>query len=281
MLRIARQGSAAWAIAACALLGSLAYPAAAQTMTPAPDSAARGALFTRTDAWIAGGTVLGAAALMTADRGITDEFRDPGPQHSGFLHGAATDFNWLGDPGTVVLSLGFYGAGRLGHRPHLAELGLRGAEAIVVSAAATGLVKGAVGRQRPSVNEGDPDDFSLGAGFGRAGHTSFPSGHATAAFALASVAATELSSWYPHSRRVLVPAVYGTAAMVALARVYSAKHWSSDVLAGAGIGTLSGLLVMRFHALHPHSGFDRVLLGARPMVTGARGIGMGWRIATH
>lgn len=275
-----RQGSAAWALTACALLGPLANAAAAQA-TPAPDSAAHGALFTRADAWIAGGTVLGATALMVADRGITEELRDSGPQRSGFLRGAASDFNWIGDPGTVVLSLGFYGAGRLGHHPHLAELGLRGAEAIVVSAAATALVKGVAGRQRPSLNEGDPDDFALGTGFGRAGHTSFPSGHATAAFALASVAATELASWSPHSRRVLVPAVYGTAAMVALARVYTAKHWSSDVLAGAGIGTLSGLVVMRFHALHPHTGFDRVLLGAHPMVTGDRGVGVGWRIVTH
>lgn len=269
---------AAWALALSALLAPLGAPAAAQSA--APDSVG-GKLFTTTDAWITGGTVLGTAALMAADRGITDEMRDAGPQRSGFLHDAASGFDWLGDPGTVILSLGFYGAGRLGHHRRLAELGLRSAEALVVSAAATGLVKGVAGRQRPFVNERDPDDFSFGAGFGRAGKTSFPSGHTTAAFAVASVAATELATWYPHASRIIVPSLYGAATMVALARVYGAKHWSSDVAAGAGIGTLSGLLVMRFHRLHPHTGFDRVLLGAQPMVTGARGFGLGWSIATH
>ncbi|HEX6534687.1 MAG TPA: phosphatase PAP2 family protein [Gemmatimonadaceae bacterium] len=268
---------------ACLATLVAATPVAAQApaaRAPA-DTAASGSLFTRTDAWIAGGTVVGTVALLAADRGITDEMRDAGAQRSGFLRGAARTFDWVGEPGTVVLSLGMYGTGRLAHHPHLAELGLRSAEALVVSGALTELLKGVAGRQRPFIDTRDPDDFAFGAGFTRAGHTSFPSGHATAAFAVASVAATELSAWHPHASRYLVPLVYGGASLVALSRVYGAHHWSSDVVAGAGIGTLSGLLVVRFHRLHPRSRFDRVLLGVHPVVTGDRGVGLVWRVATR
>lgn len=248
----------------------------------AADTAAKGPLFNSTSAWIAGGTVAGAAALMFADQGITEEFRDPGPQRSHFLQNAASGFDWVGDPGTVVLAVAMYGSGRLTHHPVLAELGLRSAEAIAISGAATGLIKGVAGRDRPYLNERDSDDFHAGAGFGGGGHTSFPSGHATAAFAIASVVASESSFRWPHASHLIQPAVYALATSVALARVYGAHHWASDVVAGAGIGTLTGLGVVRYHRLHPHSRLDRWLLDARVAPTMGNGrMGMLVSIATR
>ena len=246
------------------------------------DTSARGALFTRSSAWIAGGTVVGTAALMIADPGITEEFDDPGPQRSRVLQGAARDFDWIGDPGTVILAAAMYGSGRLTHHAALAELGLRSAEALAISGAATALIKGVAGRDRPFLNDRDADDFRVGAGFSGGGHTSFPSGHATAAFAVASVVASESSFRWPHSSHVIQPVVYGLATSVALARVYGEHHWASDVVAGAGIGTLTGLSVVRYHRIHPHSRLDRWLLSARVLPTaGNGGVGMFVSIATQ
>jgi len=62
---------------------------------------------------------------------------------------------------------------------------------------------------------------------------SYPSGHTTAAFALATVLDFDLREQfgYWHS-----PIVYGMAAAVAESRVYDHKHYLSDVILGAGIG---------------------------------------------
>ena len=245
------------------------------------DTATKVPLFNATSAWIAGGTVLGATALMLADRGITEEFRDPGPQRSAFLQNTARGFNWIGDPGTVVLSAALYGTGRLTDHPAMAEIGLRSAEAIAISGAAAALIKGIAGRDRPLLNDRDADDFSLGGGFSGGGHTSFPSGHATAAFAVASVVASESAFRWPHASHYIQPLAYGLATSVALARVYSDKHWASDVLAGAGIGTLTGLTVVSYHRLHPRSRLDRWLLGTRVIATGDNGMAVLWSVATH
>ncbi len=265
------------AVAASLLLLPASTPLVAQAARP--DAAIAGPLFTTKAAWLAAGTVLGTAALTLADRGITEELRDPGPQRSGMLRSAARGFNWLGDPGTVVISAALYGSGRLLHHPPLAELGLRSAEALAISGAATALIKGLAGRDRPYLNDRDPDDYAFGHGFGRGGHTSFPSGHATAAFAVASVVAAESGLRWPRAARFVTPIAYAMATSVALARIYDDKHWASDVFAGAGIGTLAGLTVVRYHRLHPHSRLDRWLLDARVTVTGRNELGLFWSVA--
>jgi membrane-associated phospholipid phosphatase len=86
-------------------------------------------------------------------------------------------------------------------------------------------LKQVVGRKRPWESPGDArafDPFS--------GHDSFPSGHATLAFAAATALDRETRSRW-------VPAVaYPLAAAVAWSRVHDRKHWPSDVVAGAALG---------------------------------------------
>ncbi|HWG83834.1 MAG TPA: phosphatase PAP2 family protein [Deinococcales bacterium] len=71
----------------------------------------------------------------------------------------------------------------------------------------------------------------------RAFTTSFPSGHATRAFALAVAAALLWPRW----RWPLLLA----AAWVGFSRAYIGAHWPLDVLAGAVLGTLIALAVSR------------------------------------
>ena len=67
------------------------------------------------------------------------------------------------------------------------------------------------------------------------GSFSFPSGHATLAFAVAFVFAAK----YPKFRYPL----FALAALVAFSRIYIGMHFPSDVLAGAVLGSAVGLAV--------------------------------------
>ena len=62
--------------------------------------------------------------------------------------------------------------------------------------------------------------------------SSFPSSHTATAVAFAVAA----SAQYPPAAPVLVPAALG----VGLARVYAVRHYPTDVLAGAALGTAIG-----------------------------------------
>jgi len=127
-------------------------------------------------------------------------------------------------PGMVAA----YAVGRLGHFPTVEETSLRTLQAWAVASAATGVLKLALGRRRPyeDMGAGTFDPFS--------GATSFPSGHTTAAFAVATVLDRRVT--FPGSSTVF----YGLATLTAASRVYDHKHWVSDVVVGAVIGHISG-----------------------------------------
>ena len=71
------------------------------------------------------------------------------------------------------------------------------------------------------------------------GHTSFPSGHTAAAFALFSTATLGLTETSPHRKRWGL--VFALAAILtACSRVFLAQHFLPDVLAGTFFGLLVG-----------------------------------------
>jgi membrane-associated phospholipid phosphatase len=156
-----------------------------------------------------------------------------------------------------------YLGGRLSHNERLADLGLHGTEAIFVGLAATGLIKGVAGRARPYMDTNNPHDFKPFRGFtGGSDYSSFPSGHTLTGFAVASAVTAETHRWWPHSTWYIAPAMYGGATMIGLSRMYNNKHWASDVMLGAAIGTFAGTKVVRYHHSHPKNRIDRWLLGA-------------------
>lgn len=94
--------------------------------------------------------------------------------------------------------------------------------------------KNLLGRRRPDAWP-PSDSYDWAGPFKGAG---FPSGHTTAAFAVASVLANQY-----HEQKWVPVMAYSVATLVGASRIYENKHWLTDVVAGAAIGTLVGNLV--------------------------------------
>jgi undecaprenyl-diphosphatase len=103
-----------------------------------------------------------------------------------------------------------------------------GIAAVAATSLATTAIKALVDRTRPPFAV--PGLHALGQ---VPGDASFPSGHASTAFAAAIVLGASL----PRLR----PALLGLAALVAVSRVWLGVHYPSDVLAGAALGAGIGL----------------------------------------
>jgi membrane-associated phospholipid phosphatase len=91
-------------------------------------------------------------------------------------------------------------------------------------------------RDRPNVGNGQGDFFS--SSFSDA---SFPSGHSTAAWAMASVIGDAYPGWFTRTL------VYTLAATTSVSRVVAEKHFPSDVLVGSALGWAVGHYVYRAH----------------------------------
>jgi membrane-associated phospholipid phosphatase len=113
-------------------------------------------------------------------------------------------------------------------------------EAVFFSELVTGGIKTLTGRLRPftGANADATDPLVLD---GDHNALSFPSGHTSQAFAIATVLAQTYDTWY-----VQVP-VYSVATSQAVQRIESGKHWLSDVVVGAALGVFIGRALTRTH----------------------------------
>jgi hypothetical protein len=113
------------------------------------------------------------------------------------------------------------------------------AQDLVAASVASALVnqsfKVVANRSRPRDNLGN-NDFVGYTGLNN--NSSFPSGHTTEAFTLASV----ISSHYDETWVSVLS--YSTAGLVGVARMYHDAHFASDVVASAVIGTYIGKAVV-------------------------------------
>jgi len=70
----------------------------------------------------------------------------------------------------------------------------------------------------------------------------FPSGHTATTVAMAMVVTLLFAR--QHGRRGLVVGAWFAAGLVALSRLYLASHWPLDVLGGAALGVVSGIVAV-------------------------------------
>lgn len=141
-----------------------------------------------------------------------------------YLGKRATDFGAvIGYPAYLIPVMGAtYFAGRYFDAGPTQEFGLAGFEALVLAGVQTQILKMSVRRVRPDNTD----------------RAAFPSGHTSASFALATVAASQWG-W-----EVGVPACL-LAGFVGYTRMEGRNHYFSDVLFGAGVGIVSGRAVYK------------------------------------
>lgn len=138
---------------------------------------------------------------------------------------------------SMPLLAGMFLYGTIGKHSKPVEVSLKAVQSFVLSTIVTRALKYALNRARPYNDLGSQFWQPFQSPF----NVSFPSGHATAAFAVATV----LGISYKDSK--LIPIVaYGLASAVAISRVWSGQHWASDVFAGTLIGVTMGATVAHY-----------------------------------
>jgi len=153
---------------------------------------------------------------------------------------------------STVFVAGMFTAGRFARSPRFRAMTYDMLDAAVVNFTYSEIVKVAVGRERPNGQD----------------NKSFPSGHTSNAFAMASVAQLHYG-W-----KIGIPA-YALAGLMGVSRIHQDKHWLSDVVAGATLGYIAGRTVVRVNNRGIDGAHARATLTVAPIVAGhARGLQM-------
>ncbi len=173
---------------------------------------------------------LGIAALIATDRETGE--------HIGNNVTRLSISRWVSRMGVEYTTMGiagsFYLAGRLTHHAKARETGILGAEAVINGFIVGEALKAIAQRERPLEGNGKGRFFK--------GGSSFPSGHSTSAWALATVIANEY-----HNKKAVQIGAYAFASLVSLSRFTGHNHFFSDIVAGSMMGYTIGRFVYRRH----------------------------------
>ncbi len=143
--------------------------------------------------------------------------------------------NEFGNPGYATrVSLGLIGFSLFTGSRRFQDAAFTSFESLMITRGIVTGLKGVVGRARPYYHLGahDYSPFS--------NRESFPSLHTATAFAVI----TPWILYYPHP---VTYALYLIPVSTAVARIGRDAHWTTDVIAGATIGTLIGYSLTRWH----------------------------------
>ena len=165
--------------------------------------------------------IVGAGAALTV---AALNFDDPNSAEKNLGHGAMDglfDFGNVYGQSVVLATAaaGTFGVGRFAQDPRITRAGSEMIRSLVYTGVAVSTLKVAFHRTRPN-----------------GGPYSFPSGHTAAAFAVAPVLARRFG-WV-----AAIPA-YALAASTAMGRMEDRKHYLSDVVFGAAVGTAIGVAI--------------------------------------
>ncbi|MFN0179522.1 MAG: phosphatase PAP2 family protein [Gemmatimonadales bacterium] len=224
MRRLVLAQTLAAIIFAAAASAQPATDSGAPPRQPDPGAAAvrRPALVTTQDALAWGGGLAVAAVLDATIRDFSQTKR------SATSNGVAGVGNALGTAYTWGPALvGTWLVGTLARKQKVADAALLAAASGAVTGGITAVLKAAIGRQRPpGGNAAAFDPFG--------GDTSFPSGHTSFAFAVASsLAHSTPDGWSDVG-------LYAAATLTGLSRINHDRHWATDVVAGAALGYFVG-----------------------------------------
>ena len=174
------------------------------------------------DWWVAAGAGGLAVGTTAFDRSIRDSVQ---AHRSAGLDRFSRAFEHLGTDYSFVVLAGFEGYHFLADDQRSQVVFVDGlAASLIATGIITPILKYSVGRVRPT-DTANPYRFRPFTN-----HNSFPSGHTTQAFAVATVIASHYPTWWVEGL------AFGSAGLVGYCRVERNFHFTSDVVAGALIG---------------------------------------------
>ena len=188
--------------------------------------------------WLTAGVVLGVTGgFIALDNDIQEVVQDNRSSATDDLAGVFEPFgNGLYSVPALAL---YYGYGYFSGNRKAERVALLSLESFAITGVFTQVLKVATGRPRPS--SGKSSTAWEGPDFG--GGLSFPSGHTSTAFAIATVFAEEYedNAWVP-------PIAYSIAALTAFSRLNDDKHWASDVFLGGALGYFVSKTILKLHS---------------------------------
>jgi hypothetical protein len=188
--------------------------------------------------WITAGIVTGiAVGLYNNDAKIQQWVLDHKTTTTDNLGDNVTA---LGLTYTPVLLGGMYLYGYVADDSKMRKTVLLTVESVILTGFFVQTLKYTTQRHRPYTGDGPHtwDGLEL---HGSNSKLSFPSGHASTDFAIATVIASEYDNF------IVPPLAYGIATITALNRISHNDHWSSDVFVGSAIGYLVGKTIVASH----------------------------------
>ena len=173
---------------------------------------------------------MGVGALIATDR-YTSDWVD----RTGSLPGLSHDVSWFGTAYvTGGVAAGFFVAGKAFHNERARETGLLAGEALIDTGIVTEVLKLATRRARPNAGNERAEFFT--------GGTSFPSGHSSTVWSVATVIA------YEYQKNPFIKyGAFAAAAAVSMSRFSGRNHFLSDIVIGSAIGFGVGRYVYREH----------------------------------
>lgn len=178
---------------------------------------------------------LGTAALVA-----TDPHTSAWIDRNGGLPVFSHDVSWAGKAYvTGGVAAAFYLAGRATHNYRARETGILAAQALIDTGIVTEVLKVSTQRLRPSAENGTAEFWD--------GGSSFPSGHSSTVWSVATVIAYEYKDnpWIRYG-------AFAAATAVSLSRYSGRNHFLSDIVVGSAIGFGIGRHVFRtYHVDNP------------------------------
>ena len=163
-------------------------------------------------------------AATTAGLIITDRHISGFVDRNGSLQPVSRNVSFLGSAYVVTgAAASFYLVGRATHDQRAQQTGKLMTEALIGTTVVTEMLKFGTERMRPNAGAGQGHFFRHGS--------SFPSGHSSSSWAIATVLALQ----YKHNPWIKYGA-YAVAAAIGVSRYSGRSHFLSDVLTGSAIG---------------------------------------------
>ncbi len=195
--------------------------------------------------WVSFLCIAGAGtALSTQDKTIHDFFQRNRTTASDNIARYGLE-PWGSGMYSMASMAALYLQGAITKNQRSKKASLMGVKTFFVTGLAANITKEIFGRHRPfqaeeeAAHSGKPlNPYIFSGPLKNIHYNSFPSGHTTSAFAVATIIAEE------YKEKPLIPVIaYTLAGLTGLSRINDNKHWASDVFIAAAFGYSMGKLI--------------------------------------